>query len=221
MADQGGCSANEATSFASVSVAKRLCRIVRVVDYEIAVFITILKVTPLRRLHLIRAAKAAHLLLKEKAFIVVRFLRSLALLPNYCHPPCLISAPNHVPVAADSAAGRRACAARPRGKAGSERRKACFHPGGSGFHLPCGVARATPCFHPIDFYVTHRFFGTFLTQESTVIPVSPLVFPHQNAPGRISAGRNEFALEAAVEGAALTAYARSPRGRTDRPCRPL
>ena len=68
MADQGGCSANEATSFASVSVAKRLCRIVRVVGYEIAVFITILKVTPLRRLHLIRAAKAAHLLLKEKPF---------------------------------------------------------------------------------------------------------------------------------------------------------
>ena len=33
---------------------------------------------------------------------------------------------------------RRACAARPRGKAGSERRKACFHPGGSGFHLPRG-----------------------------------------------------------------------------------
>ena len=31
VADQGGCSANEATSFASVSVAKRLCRIVRVV----------------------------------------------------------------------------------------------------------------------------------------------------------------------------------------------
>ena len=31
VADQGGCSANEATSFASVSVAKRLCRIVRAV----------------------------------------------------------------------------------------------------------------------------------------------------------------------------------------------
>ena len=30
-ADEGGCSANEATSFASVSVAKRLCRIVRAV----------------------------------------------------------------------------------------------------------------------------------------------------------------------------------------------
>ena len=32
----------------------------------------------------------------------------------------------------------RAGEARPRGKAGSERRKACFHPGGSGFHLPRG-----------------------------------------------------------------------------------
>ena len=31
VADEGGCSANEATSFASVSVAKRLCRIVRAV----------------------------------------------------------------------------------------------------------------------------------------------------------------------------------------------
>ena len=30
----------------------------------------------------------------------------------------------------------RAGEARPRGKAGSERREACFHPGGSGFHLP-------------------------------------------------------------------------------------
>ena len=118
----------------------------------------------------------------------------------------------------------RACAARPKGKYSRGRMalapiraRRIFPATGAGRQ----VARATPCFHPIDFYVTHRFFGTFLTQESTVIPVSPLVSPHQNAPGRISAGRNEFALEAAVEGAALTAYARSPRGRTDRPCRPL
>ena len=34
---------------------------------------------------------------------------------------------------------RRAGEARPRGKAGSGRRKACFHPGGSGFHLPRGI----------------------------------------------------------------------------------
>ena len=41
VADIGGCSANEATSFASVSVAKRLCRIVRAVGHEMAVIKTI------------------------------------------------------------------------------------------------------------------------------------------------------------------------------------
>ena len=41
VADTGGCSANEATSFASVSVAKRLCRIVRAVDHAVVVIITI------------------------------------------------------------------------------------------------------------------------------------------------------------------------------------
>ena len=39
---------------------------------------------------------------------------------------------------------RRTCGARPRGKAGSERRKACFHPGGSGFHLPRTLENAIP-----------------------------------------------------------------------------
>ena len=52
----------------------------------------------------------------EKAFIVVRFSRNLASLHNYCHPPRLFSASIHAPVAADSAAGRRACVARPKGK---------------------------------------------------------------------------------------------------------
>ena len=62
---------------------------------------------------------------------------------------------------------RRAGEARPRGKAGSERRKACFHPGGSGFHLPRGrVARATPSFISIDFHVTHRFFVSFLVRPA-------------------------------------------------------
>ena len=151
-------------------------------------------------------------LLKEKPFGECICQLSTPAMPDY-----------QAPVAADSAAGRRACAARPKGKYSRERMalapiraRRIFPATGAGRQ----VARATPCFHPIDFYVTHRFFGTFLTQGSTVIPVSPLVSPHQNAPGRISAGRNEFALEAAVEGAALTAYARSPRGRTDRPCRP-
>ena len=46
---------------------------------------------------------------------------------------------------------RRACAARPRGKAGSERRKACFHPGGSGFHLPRGWPGPLPVFIQLTF----------------------------------------------------------------------
>ena len=79
---------------------------------------------------------ARHLLPFGRRLFCRRFLCHLDLLPNYRSQPCLILAPNHAPVAADSTAGRRACAARPRGKAGSERRKACFHPGGSGFLLP-------------------------------------------------------------------------------------
>ena len=105
----------------------------------------------------------------EKAFIVVRFSRNLASLHNYCHPPRLFSASIHAPVAADSAAGRRAGEARPRGKARSERRKACFHPGGSGFHLPRGGSAAFQ-FYQLDFYVTHRFFVSF--------PVRPALLPY-------------------------------------------
>ena len=41
------------------------------------------------------------------------------------------------------------------------------------------VARATPCFHPIDFYVTHRFFVSFLTQERNVTP-RPLRSPRHS-----------------------------------------
>ena len=106
----------------------------------------------------------------------MRFLRSLALLPNYCHPPCLILAPNNAPVAADNAAGRRACAARPRGKAGSERRKACFHPGGSGFHLPRGRGGRWPGPLPVLFNRLSRhnaaFFGTFLGSKKVPSPPS-------------------------------------------------
>ena len=38
------------------------------------------------------------------------------------------------------------------------------------------VARATPSFHPIDYYVTHRFFVSFLTQERNVPPRLPRPF---------------------------------------------
>ena len=102
------------------------------------------------------------------------FSAYLAVLASFRSQPRLLSASNYVP----QGSGQRSWTqglAKPdkRGKAGSERRKACFHPGGSGFHLPCGVVRATPCFHPIDFYVTNRFFVSFLTQERNVTPVSP------------------------------------------------
>ena len=76
---------------------------------------------------------------------------------------------------------RRAGEARPRGKAGSERRKACFHPGGSGFSLPRG-SQGHFQFYQLEFYVTYRFLGTFLTQESTV----PLVLPSPRSPPQSS-----------------------------------
>ena len=54
-----------------------------------------------------------------------------------------------------------------RGKAGSERRKACFHPGGSGFHLPRGAdGQGHSQFYSIDFHITHRFFVSFLVRPA-------------------------------------------------------
>ena len=155
MADTGGCSANEATSFASVSVAKRLCRIVRAVAAAaalsyIAMITTTLWSTPHHRL--------------RRSFSSRRSLLVSAL-TNYRYPLRLISAPTTPPWQRTAQLDARACAARPRGKAGSERRKACFHPGGSGFHLPRGSS-ADFQFKPTDFYVTHRFFVTFLVRPA-------------------------------------------------------
>ena len=174
MADQGGCSANEATSFASVRVAKRLCRIVRVVDYEIAVFITILKVTPLRRLHLIRAAKAAHLLLKEKTFGGCLFQLSHSNLPDSCTQP----RPRGTLIADQ----RRACAARPKGKY-SRGRMALAPIRAREFSLPRG-GQGHSQFYSIGFYVySAAFFGTFLGSKKVpssrhpVPPSSPRSYP--------------------------------------------
>ena len=53
---------------------------------------------PQRRItRLIRAAKAAHLLLKETAFIGLRFARNLDVLSNYRYPLRLIHALNQRP----------------------------------------------------------------------------------------------------------------------------
>ncbi len=52
---------------------------------------------------------------REKAFIVMRYARNLAVLPDYRNQPSLIPAPNHPPWHADFNR-RRACAARPKGE---------------------------------------------------------------------------------------------------------
>ena len=84
-------------------------------------------------------------------------------LTNYRYPPRQISPSNQPPRGTLIAAQRRAGEARPRVKAGSERRKACFYPGGSGFHLPRGrVARATPSLKPAAFPSTTQVLCYFL-----------------------------------------------------------
>ena len=123
---------------------------------------------PQRRItRLIRAAKAAHLLLKEKAFIVLRFVRNLDVLPSYRYPLRLIHALNQRPRGTPILIGAGRAQHDRRGKAGSERRKACFHPGGSGFHLPRGAGgQGHSQFYSIDFHVTNRFFVSFLVRPA-------------------------------------------------------
>ena len=129
---------------------------------------------------LIRFAMLSTFPLPGEGFYCPAFSSCLANLTNYRTQPRLIPAPNHPPWHADRRSAR-ACAARPRGKAGSERRKACFHPGGSGFHLPRGGQGHTQ-FYSIDFYVARSLLWYFLgLQESTVFLV-PLVPPRPPRP---------------------------------------
>ena len=102
--------------------------------------------------------------------------------------PRLIPASNHAPW--QRTAQLDAGLAKPdrRGKAGSERRKACFHPGGSGFLLPREHSSLPPSnLNPPFFHVAHRFFVTFFTEESNVPfvplrpPSSPIVPSHGRA----------------------------------------
>ena len=79
----------------------------------------------------------------------------------------------------------RACAARPRGKARSERRKASFHPDGSGFHLPRGHKTAAPpaSFIQLTFTSHAAFFDSFLGSKKESFPRFLLVpsFPRPPA----------------------------------------
>ena len=102
---------------------------------------------------------------QPKAFSLRRSLLVSAL-TNYRYPPRQISPSNQPPRGTLIADQRRAGEARPRGKAGSERRKACFHPGGSGFHLPRGAGgQGHSQFYQLDFYVT--------TQPSLILSWAP------------------------------------------------
>ena len=74
---------------------------------------------------------------QPKAFSLRRSLLVSAL-TNYRYPLRLIHALNQRPRGTPILIGAGRAQHDRRGKAGSERRKACFHPGGSGFHLPRG-----------------------------------------------------------------------------------
>ena len=163
-ADQGGCSANEATSFASVSAAKRLCRIVRVVAAAAALFFNscdndhyVVYTSP---------PPTAESLLKEKPFGGHSVQLSLvAALVRYTQ-----SSPRGTPMKS-----ARAGEARPRGKAGSERRKACFHPGGSGFHLPRGPFTSPAFQFKSNFLLRHtQVLCFFLDSRKKRTPPRPL-----------------------------------------------
>ena len=116
-------------------------------------------------------------LLKEKPFGECICQLSTPALPDY-----------QAPVAADSAAGRRACAARPKGKYSRGRMalapiraRRIFPATGAG-----GAAggQGHSQFNSINFYVTHRFFVTFFPEESNVPPVPsflPLLTPSRTA----------------------------------------
>ena len=142
-------------------------------------------------------------------------------LTNYRYPPRLISALTTPPWQRTAQLDARACVARPWGKAGSERRKACFHPGGSGFLLPRG-GQGHSQFYSIDFHVTHRFFVSFLTQERNVTPSSPRSCPLSCSSGSaprsgakgcaFPAGRCSFAISPARR---QPPFASSPARRPD------
>ena len=87
---------------------------------------------------------------------------------NFHKSPRLISAPNHARRAADSAAGRKGWRSQTEGEKGRSAR-AELAPDRAIQVFPChGVSSANVAsqFYSIDFYVTHRFFGTFLVRPA-------------------------------------------------------
>ena len=121
-------------------------------------------------------------LLKEKPFGECICQLSTPAMPDY-----------QAPVAADSAAGRRACAARPKGKYSRERMalapiraRRIFPATGAGGRQ---VAKATPCFYPIDFHgdntgsllLSSLKKVTFPPVPRSLVPVPRLLTPSRTA----------------------------------------
>ena len=78
---------------------------------------------------------------------------------NYRHPPCLIIAPNHAPVAADSAAGREGWRSQTEGEIFKGTDGACADPGTQNF--PChGGPFTNPAF---------QFKSNFLLRHTQVL----------------------------------------------------
>ena len=106
----------------------------------------------------------------EKAFIVVRFSRNLASLHNYCHPPRLISAPNH----RTRGSGQRSWTQGWQSQTEGEKRRddwAELAPDQAAQGFPCHGGRGGSAafqFYSSSFHVTYRFFVTFFTEESNV-----------------------------------------------------
>ena len=117
----------------------------------------------------------------EKAFIVVRFSRNLASLHNYCHPPRLFSASSHAPVAADSAAGRRACVARPKGKSEGMTGRSLLHTRQHKVFPATGGGAAVPPSSFINLTFTSHTGSLLLSSPKKVtspfVPFVPFVPP--------------------------------------------
>ena len=108
---------------------------------------------------------------------------------NYRHPPCLIITPNHAPVAADSAAGRRACAARPKGKYSRGRmalapiraRRIFPATGHKTAVPPCSLISLTFTSHTGSLLLSSLKKVTFPPFPRSLVPVPRLLTPSRTA----------------------------------------
>ena len=123
----------------------------------------------------------------EKAFIVMHYARNLAALLNYCYPSRLIPAPNHVPWHADrrSAQGWRS---QTEGEIFKGTDGACADPDTRIFPATGAAGgQGHSQLKTSNFYIAHRFFVTFFTEESNV-PLFPSPLRQKQRRGASSAG---------------------------------